>query len=213
MSIAAELAALYRRDLTRLVQELDAFPNDETLWQTLPVRSGWPTHRAASAMSYTSRAALSLFLRSSSQPSLRRLPEAACRLLIVNCLHSPLCEPLQQVGHNHRQDFAAGAGDNADGLEHSFRVRSRAILLHWFAPCVQKKLLIAFGARQSARKHAAILQTDVFCSLANACDGFIVESRLAHDPPGTDLPAIQFELRLHQDQIFCTRFRGRYDRG
>lgn len=36
MSIAAELAALYRRDLTRLVQELEAFPSGEALWQNLP---------------------------------------------------------------------------------------------------------------------------------------------------------------------------------
>jgi hypothetical protein len=36
MSFAAELAALYRRDLTRLIQELDAFPDDVALWKTLP---------------------------------------------------------------------------------------------------------------------------------------------------------------------------------
>ena len=36
MSIANELAELYQRDLTRLVQQLSAFPNDETLWQVLP---------------------------------------------------------------------------------------------------------------------------------------------------------------------------------
>ena len=32
--LAAELAALYSRDLTRLVQALDAFPDTDTLWQT-----------------------------------------------------------------------------------------------------------------------------------------------------------------------------------
>jgi hypothetical protein len=31
-----ELAALFRRDLTRLAQEIEAFPNDEALWKTLP---------------------------------------------------------------------------------------------------------------------------------------------------------------------------------
>jgi hypothetical protein len=36
MSLGTELAALYRRDLTRLVQELRAFPNDSKLWQTVP---------------------------------------------------------------------------------------------------------------------------------------------------------------------------------
>ncbi len=36
MSIPEELAALFRRDLTRLVQELAAFPDDATLWKTLP---------------------------------------------------------------------------------------------------------------------------------------------------------------------------------
>lgn len=32
--LSAELAALYTRDLTRLVQELEAFPDTDTLWQT-----------------------------------------------------------------------------------------------------------------------------------------------------------------------------------
>lgn len=36
MSAAQELAELYRRDLTRLIQELQAFPQDETLWKRLP---------------------------------------------------------------------------------------------------------------------------------------------------------------------------------
>ncbi len=36
MSIAAGLAALFTRDLTRLVQELRAFPDDEILWQRVP---------------------------------------------------------------------------------------------------------------------------------------------------------------------------------
>jgi hypothetical protein len=33
MTIAHGLAALFSRDLTRLIQELQAFPSDETLWQ------------------------------------------------------------------------------------------------------------------------------------------------------------------------------------
>ena len=36
MSIAKDLAALFRRDLSRLMQQIEAFPDDETLWQTLP---------------------------------------------------------------------------------------------------------------------------------------------------------------------------------
>lgn len=32
--LAHELAALYTRDLTRLIQELNAFPDTATLWQT-----------------------------------------------------------------------------------------------------------------------------------------------------------------------------------
>lgn len=36
MSIAIELAALVRRDLTRLLQQLQAFPNEAALWQTVP---------------------------------------------------------------------------------------------------------------------------------------------------------------------------------
>jgi hypothetical protein len=36
MDFAQEIAALYRRDLTRLLQELEAFPDDDTLWRTLP---------------------------------------------------------------------------------------------------------------------------------------------------------------------------------
>jgi hypothetical protein len=36
MSIAKELAALFRRDLTRLAQELQAFPTDQALWEIRP---------------------------------------------------------------------------------------------------------------------------------------------------------------------------------
>ena len=36
MSITNDLASLFSRDLTKLKQQIDAFPNDETLWQTLP---------------------------------------------------------------------------------------------------------------------------------------------------------------------------------
>ena len=34
--LAAELAALYSRDLTRLVQELRAFPDTASVWKTVP---------------------------------------------------------------------------------------------------------------------------------------------------------------------------------
>jgi hypothetical protein len=34
--IAKELGALYRRDLTRLTQQIEAFPDDAALWQTHP---------------------------------------------------------------------------------------------------------------------------------------------------------------------------------
>jgi hypothetical protein len=36
MAAPDELAALFQRDLKRLVQELHAFPSDETLWARLP---------------------------------------------------------------------------------------------------------------------------------------------------------------------------------
>jgi hypothetical protein len=36
MTIGGGLAALFSRDLTRLIQELQAFPSDETLWQRAP---------------------------------------------------------------------------------------------------------------------------------------------------------------------------------
>jgi len=36
MTIAEGLAALYFRDLTRLIQELQAFPSDEILWKRAP---------------------------------------------------------------------------------------------------------------------------------------------------------------------------------
>ena len=35
MDLAQEIAQLFRRDLTRLLQELEAFPDDETLWRTV----------------------------------------------------------------------------------------------------------------------------------------------------------------------------------
>jgi hypothetical protein len=36
MSLARNLARLFRRDLSRLIQQIDAFPDDETLWRQLP---------------------------------------------------------------------------------------------------------------------------------------------------------------------------------
>lgn len=36
MPLADELAALYHRDLTRLIQQLHAFPDEATVWKTLP---------------------------------------------------------------------------------------------------------------------------------------------------------------------------------
>ena len=36
MTTAEGLALLFSRDLTRLIQELEAFPTDETLWQRAP---------------------------------------------------------------------------------------------------------------------------------------------------------------------------------
>jgi len=36
MTIGGGLAALFSRDLTRLIQELQAFPSDEILWRTAP---------------------------------------------------------------------------------------------------------------------------------------------------------------------------------
>ena len=36
MTDASGLAALFSRDLTRLIQELRAFPDDKLLWESLP---------------------------------------------------------------------------------------------------------------------------------------------------------------------------------
>ena len=36
MTMTSDLALLFRRELTRLSQQVDAFPHDEALWQTLP---------------------------------------------------------------------------------------------------------------------------------------------------------------------------------
>jgi hypothetical protein len=36
MSLAKNLALLFRRDLSRLIHQIDAFPDDETLWRKLP---------------------------------------------------------------------------------------------------------------------------------------------------------------------------------
>ena len=36
MSTSGDLAFLFSRDLTRLGKQIEAFPNDESLWQTLP---------------------------------------------------------------------------------------------------------------------------------------------------------------------------------
>jgi hypothetical protein len=35
-TLSADIAALYARDLTRLIQELQAFPDTDTIWKTAP---------------------------------------------------------------------------------------------------------------------------------------------------------------------------------
>ena len=42
MSLASELAALYRRDLARLLQELRAFPAGDTIWRKTPGMTNSP---------------------------------------------------------------------------------------------------------------------------------------------------------------------------
>ncbi len=36
MTLTKDLAALFSRDLSRLIQQVEAFPDDKALWQTLP---------------------------------------------------------------------------------------------------------------------------------------------------------------------------------
>src|SRR4030095_6493604 len=36
MSTSKELATLFRRDLAKLIQQIESFPDDESLWQVLP---------------------------------------------------------------------------------------------------------------------------------------------------------------------------------
>jgi len=36
MSMSKELATLFRRDLAKLIQQIESFPDDESLWQVLP---------------------------------------------------------------------------------------------------------------------------------------------------------------------------------
>ena len=36
MSLARNLSLLFRRDLSRVIQQVDAFPDDESLWRKLP---------------------------------------------------------------------------------------------------------------------------------------------------------------------------------
>ena len=36
MTLANELAALFRRDLSRLIQQIESYPNDEMVWRTHP---------------------------------------------------------------------------------------------------------------------------------------------------------------------------------
>jgi hypothetical protein len=36
MGLQQDLAELFRRDLTRLAQEIETFPDEELLWQTVP---------------------------------------------------------------------------------------------------------------------------------------------------------------------------------
>src|SRR5579863_3522796 len=80
-------------------------------------------------------------------------------------------------------------------------------------PGVEKILLVAFCARQSAGPHAENLESALRCRRGDAVDRFFVESRVANDPPFADFALFEFELRLDQNQKISLRSGDRRDGG
>ncbi len=76
-------------------------------------------------------------------------------------------------------------------------------------PGVQEKFLIAFGAGQFAGARVADGKSGCDRSFAHALDRFLVQRGVAHDAARADILAVEFKLRLDQDQIF----RGGSGRG
>jgi hypothetical protein len=78
---------------------------------------------------------------------------------------------------------------------------------------MEEEFLIALRAYQAAGPHAFDAQPSGLGRRAHSLNGSRVQRRITHDAATADVSAIQFELRLYQDQIFRARSRGRYHRG
>src|SRR5882672_1347620 len=77
-------------------------------------------------------------------------------------------------------------------------------------PGVEKKLLVAFGAGQTARQHTQAFESVCLGLPFHRGDGFFVQRRIFYDTPGADVFAAQFELWLDQDKKYRARFCGAY---
>ena len=78
---------------------------------------------------------------------------------------------------------------------------------------MQEKFLISFRAGQVARAHALDAQPCGLSRRAHALDRAFVQRSVAHNSSAADISAVEFKLRLDQDQIFRTGTgRGNHSR-
>jgi hypothetical protein len=78
---------------------------------------------------------------------------------------------------------------------------------------MEEEFLISLRSCQAAGPHAFDAQPSGLGRRAHTLTGSRVQRRITHNAATANVSAIQFELRLHQDQIFRARSRGRYHRG
>src|SRR6266481_3433839 len=83
---------------------------------------------------------------------------------------------------------------------------SYAILLHALFSRVQKILLIAFGAGDSAGACAKNFEAKLRRCFADGGDGFVMQCGARYDASGAHILARQFKLRLYEDQEIGARF-------
>jgi hypothetical protein len=127
--------------------------------------------------------------------------EGSSGFIIVYGANPAGLEPMKQTGNDSGEIRAAWARNDADGLERGRWVHvCCVILLQRIFARVEKILLIAFRAGETAGADGEDGELKVFSGGADFGDRFFVEGGVGDDAAFCDVGAGEFELRFYEDQ-------------
>src|ERR1700722_7338442 len=104
-------------------------------------------------------------------------------------------QPLRERRNNRGNHFLNLFTNDANGTNHILEGNSTLPA----SAGVEKKLLIAFGARQMTGAHAEDFEGQLNCRGRNTFDGFLMRLRVADDATFADFALFQFELWFYED--------------